>query len=91
MDPRPRVHKALQNQDQDPAQVKKSLTMDFCKTYKTYLTIDCWYLIQCVLQTRLLEVLSFFMKEKVNFIVVTIRPLINKIHFITVNCLQHVL
>jgi len=25
MDPRPRVHKALQNQDQDPAQVKKIL------------------------------------------------------------------
>ena len=45
--------------------------MDFFETYFNYLTIDCLYLIKYVLQTRLLEILSFFMKKKVNFIVVT--------------------
>jgi len=46
--------------------------MDFFKTDNNYLTIDCWYLIKYVLQTRLLGILSFFMKEKVNFIVATV-------------------
>jgi len=33
------------------------------KTYYMYnhLTIDCWYLIRYVLQTRLLRILSFFL------------------------------
>ena len=52
-----RVHKAFQNQDQDQAQVKNSFTMNFFKTY-IYVTIDCWYLIEYVLQTRLLGILS---------------------------------
>ena len=42
------------------------------KTYHNYLTIDCLYLIKYVLQTRLLGILSFFMKEKVNLIVATV-------------------
>ena len=53
----PRVHKAFQNQDQDQGQVKHSSTMDFFKTYYNYLTIECWYLIKYVLQTRLLGLL----------------------------------
>jgi len=69
---RPRVHKAFQNTDQDQAQVKNSYIMDFFKTYYNYLTIDRLCLIKYVLQTRLLGVLSFFMKEKVNFIVATV-------------------
>jgi len=40
------------------------LLWTFFETYYNYLTIDCWYLIKYVLQ-------SFFMKEKVNFIVAT--------------------
>jgi len=44
----------------------------FSKTYYNYLTIDCWCLIKDVLQTRLLVILSFFMKEEVNFIVATV-------------------
>ena len=58
----PRVHKAFLDHDQ--AQVKYSFTMDsFFKTYYmyNYLTIDCWYLIRNVLQTRLLGILSFFL------------------------------
>ena len=46
--------------------------MDFLKSFFNYLTIGCWYLIKYVLQTRLLGILSFFMKEKVNFIGVTV-------------------
>jgi len=42
------------------------------KTYHNYLTIDCLFLIKYVLQTRLLGILSFFMKEKVNFIAATV-------------------
>jgi len=67
----PRVHKAFQNTDQDQAQVNNSYIMDFFKTYYNYLTNNCWCLIKYVLQTRLLGILSFFMKEKVNFIVAT--------------------
>jgi len=41
------------------------LLWTFFETYYNYLTIDCWYLIKYVLQTRLLEILSFFfIKEK---------------------------
>ena len=47
-------------------------TMDLFKTYYKYISIDCWYLIKYVLQTGLLGILSFVMKEKVNFIVATI-------------------
>ena len=65
-------HKAFQNTGQDQTQVKNSYIMDFFKTYNNYLTIDRWCLIKYVLQTRLLGVLSFFMKEKVNFIVATV-------------------
>ena len=65
----PRVHEAFQNTDQDQAQVINSYIMDFFKTYYNYLTNNC--LIKYVLQTRLLGILSFFMKEKVNFIVAT--------------------
>ena len=42
------------------------------KAYRNYLTIDCMYLIKYVLQTRLLGILSFFIKEKVNLIVTTV-------------------
>jgi len=42
------------------------------KTYYDYLTIDVWYLIKYVLQTRLFRILSFFIKERVNFIVATV-------------------
>jgi len=31
----------------------------FFKTYYNYLTIDCWYLIKYVLQTRLPGIISF--------------------------------
>jgi len=41
--------------------------MDVFKTYYNYLTIDCWYFIQYVLQTRLLGILSVFMKEIIHF------------------------
>ena len=60
---RPRVHNAFQNQDQDQAQVEHYFTMDLFKTYYNYLTIDCWYLIKSILQTR---------QEKVNFKVTTV-------------------
>jgi len=40
------------------------------KTYHNYLTIDCLYLIKDVVETRLLGILSFFMKEKVNLILI---------------------
>jgi len=36
-----------------------------------YLTIDWWLLIKYVFPTRLLGMLNFFMKEKVNFTVAT--------------------
>jgi len=42
------------------------------KTYHNYLTIDCLYFMKYVLQTRLLGILSVFMKEKVNLIVETV-------------------
>jgi len=42
------------------------------KTYYIYLTIDCWYLIKYILQTRLLGILNFLMKERVNLIVATV-------------------
>jgi len=42
------------------------------KTYHNYLTNECLYLIKYVLQTRLLGILSLFMKEKVNLIVGTV-------------------
>jgi len=44
----------------------------YFKTYYNYLTIDCRYLIKYILQIRFLGILSFFMKEKVNFIVSTV-------------------
>ena len=66
----PHVHKAFQNQNQDQAQVKK-LWIVF-KAYHNYLTIDCLYLIKYVLQTKVLGILSFFMKEKVNLIFATV-------------------
>ena len=73
---RPRVHKDFQNKDQDQAQIKDSYIIDFFKTYNNYLTIDHWGLIKYVLQTRLLKILSFFfVKEKVNFIVATVRKM----------------
>jgi len=46
--------------------------MYFFITYYNCLTIDYWYFIKYVLQTRLLGILSFFMKEKVNFIVASV-------------------
>ena len=46
--------------------------MDVFKTYYTYLTIDWWYWINYVLKTRLLGILTFFMKENVKFIVATV-------------------
>ena len=55
-----RVHKDFQNKVQDQAQVKHSYIMDFFKTYYNYLTIDRWCLIQYVLRTRHLGILSFF-------------------------------
>jgi len=58
---RPRVHKAFQDQNQHQAQYKHYFAMDFfSNTYYNYLTIDCWYLIKYVLQTRLLGILNFF-------------------------------
>jgi len=42
------------------------------ETYHNYLTIDCLHLIKHILQTRLLGILSFFMKEKVNLTVMEI-------------------
>ena len=45
----------------------------FLQTCLNYLTIiDCLYLIKYVLQTSVLRSVSFFMKEKVNFIVETV-------------------
>jgi len=52
--------------------LKKLLLWIVFKTYHKYLTIDCLYLITYVLQTRLLGILSFFMKEKVNLIVANV-------------------
>jgi len=46
--------------------------MDLFKTYYNYLTVDCCCLIKYELQTRLLGILTFFIKEKVNFIVATV-------------------
>ena len=63
-----RVHKAFQNEDQ----VKNSFTMDFSITYYNHLTINCWCLIKCVLQTRLPRILCFFMQENVNFMDATV-------------------
>ena len=48
----------------------RPLLCTFFETYYDYLT-DCWYLIIYILQTRLLGILSFFVIEKVNFIVAT--------------------
>jgi len=42
------------------------------RTYHSYLTIDCLYLIKYIVQTRILGILSFFMKETVNLIVETV-------------------
>jgi len=56
--------------------LKILLLRTFFETCYTYLTIDYWYLIRYVLQTRLLGILSFFMKEK--------SPLNNSINFIVV-------
>ena len=66
--PWPRVHKAFQNLDQDQAQVKHSLLWTFFETYNNYLTIDCWYLIKYVLQTRHLGILSFVYERKGDFL-----------------------
>ena len=52
--------------------LKIRILWDVFKTYHIYLTIDCLYLVKYVLQKRLLGILSFFMKEEVNFIVVTV-------------------
>jgi len=50
--------------------LKILLLWTFFETYYNYLTIDCWYLIKYVPQTRLLGILSFFFtREKVIFIV----------------------
>ena len=38
--------------------------MDFFKIYYNYFSIDSWYLIKYVLQTRLLGILSFFFYER---------------------------
>ena len=58
--------------------LKNLLLWTFFKTYYmyNYLTIDCLYFIKYVLQTRLLGILSFIMKEKVNFIVATIMEIL---------------
>jgi len=40
------------------------LLWTFLKTYYNYITIDCWYLIRYVLQTRLLGILSYFYERK---------------------------
>ena len=84
----------LQNQDQNQAQVKNSSTMDFFKTYYTYLTIGCLYLIKYVFETRLLGMLSFVYGRKYNVYgcrYANLAPLNNRINFFIVNCLQHVL
>jgi len=52
--------------------LKYLILWTFFKTYYNYLTIDRWYLIKDILQTRLLGIISFFMKENVNFIVETV-------------------
>ena len=71
------------------------LLWTFFEPYYNYLTIDCWYLIKYVLQTRLLGILSFFYERKGKFYscdrYVKLSPLNNRINFIIVNCLQHVL
>ena len=46
--------------------------MDLFKIFYKYLTVDCCCLIKYVLQTRLRGILTFFIKEKVNFIVATV-------------------
>ena len=51
--------------------LKILLLWTFFETYYNYLTIDCWYLIKYVLQTRLLGFKAIFIKENVNFIVQT--------------------
>ena len=61
---RPRVHKAFQNQDRDQAQVNNYFIMDFFKMYSNYLTIECWYPIRYILQTRLFGILGFFNERK---------------------------
>ena len=45
------------------------LLWTFFETYYNYFTIDGWYLIKYVLQTRHLRILNLFMKETVNVIV----------------------
>jgi len=51
--------------------LKVLLLWTFFETFYNNLTIDCWSLIKYVLQTRLLGILSFFMKEIVDFVVAT--------------------
>jgi len=75
--------------------LKIILLWTFFETYYNYLTIDWWYLIKYVLQIRILGILSIFMKRKDQFYSCdsyeNLSPLNNRINFIIVNCLQHVL
>ena len=49
--------------------MKKIFYYGTFKTFYNYLTLNCWYVIQRILQAGLLGIISFFMKEKVHFIV----------------------
>ena len=88
-------HKAFHVEDQDQVQVKVILLWIFIQTFYTYLTIDCWYPIKHVLQTRLLGIQSFFYEiiskcyscDRYE----NLSTLNNRINFIKVNCLQRVL
>ena len=93
--PGPVITKLFQSKDQDQTQVKHSYIMAFFKTYCHCLTIDLWCLVKFVLQSRLLRILSFFYQRK-GYVYSCDRyenlsPLNNRINFIIVNCLQHVL
>ena len=93
--PWPRVHKAFQNQDQDQAQVKNYYGLSFNLLLWFNFNIDCWYSIKHVLQTRLLGILSFFYKRNGKFYSYehydNLSPINNRMNFIIVNWLQHVL
>ena len=65
------------------------------RTCYTYLTIDCWYLLKYVPQTRFLGILNLFYERKGKFYSCdhyeNFSPLNNRINFTIVNFLQHVL
>ena len=89
--PGPVFTKLFRNRIKIRLKLKILLLRTFLKTCNNYWTIDCWYLIKYVLQTRLLG--SFFYERKGYFYswerYENLSPLNNRINFFIVYCLQH--